>query len=1035
MPAPASERRPLTVVFCDLVNSTEIEERIGAERFKSLLRSAFSTWQEIIERQGGRIERHMGDGVLAYFGSASGHQRGLERGPERAATAALEIVGLCTKQATTEPHDISEVAVRVGVATGVVILDEPVGEGASREVPAIGRAPNLASRLQNIAEPNCVAIAAETRELIHTRFDCQSIGMREVKGFAKPVHAWKLVRALRPQHPTLDAHSIVGRDVERGVLDESWTQVCAGMGQVVHISGDPGIGKSHLCEAFLDAIKTTASTVLRCNCSALHMNTAFYPVIEEITASAEISHADTATSRLEKLQALVRPYGPAGAALLPMLARLVSLPGQEAHPELGLSPTETRRKIIDSLVERLRLLSRRAPVVLFLEDAQWSDPSTKDFIAAAIRQIATVKVLILVTSRPELQVAWQNAADLKVIRLDRLPNGSIAELVACIDRQGALSAGTRAEIVARADGVPLFAQELTRMLGADDPRPDGMLIPATLHDSLMSQLDRLGPQAKGAAQLGAVIGRTFPYWLLSGLWWGDRQGLRDLLDDIVAARLMTRRHLGSEEHYVFEHELVRDTAYDSLLESKRKELHLQIAQIITSERTRLSDMRPELIAHHYTAAGLGHKAAVLWLEAGQLALRESANHEARSSLQSGLRCLQYLPEDQDRWRLELRLQTCLGQALIAISGHASPEVLHAFSRAHELSDRIEQVPELFTIVWGITAHHLVKGDIRRHLELSTKLLEIAQTSKDSSRLVVAHTSRTLSLYFAGRFTGARQHLNQVLDRYDWDRHRHLARTYAVDRKTITMQFGAWTLWKLGYADQAARLVEDMISHARRLGHPNSLAQALTAGASVYMLRREPDILLAKVEEGVAIAKAHGYPVWVDHADFWIGWALAEKGYLKQGIEHLNTAMEAYRRHGAGSSLPKFYGLLADRLGEDRQYDAALCYLDQAQAHIERTGERANEAETWRLRGKLLFAGNPDDLVSAEACVRRAIDIAREQEARAWELRATTTLALILRYHGRRQEARQCLAPVYGWFCEGLDTPDLHDAHCLLRELS
>lgn len=1034
MPTPASERRPLTVVFCDLVNSTGIEERIGAERFKSLLRSAFSAWQEIIERHGGKIERHMGDGVLAYFGSASGHQRGLERGPERAAMAALEIVGLCTKQATTEPHDIAEAAVRVGVATGVVILDEPVGEGASREVPAIGRAPNLASRLQHIAEPNCVVIADETRELVYRRFDCESIGARKIKGFAKPVHAWRLVRALKPQFPALDAHCIVGRDMERRVLDECWVRVCAGMGQVVHISGDPGIGKSHLCEAFLDAIKNTASAVLRCNCSALHINTAFHPVAEEITASAEIGHDDPATIRLEKLQALVRHCGPDGAALLPMLARLLSLPAEEAYPELGLSPAEARRKTIDSLVERLRLLSRRAPAVLFVEDAQWSDPSTKDFIAAAIRQIATVKVLILVTSRPELQVPWQSAAYLSVIRLDRLPKGSIAELVARIDRQGALGASTRAEIVARADGVPLFAQELTRMLVADGPRPDGMLIPATLHDSLMSQLDRLGPQAKVAAQLGAVIGRTFPYWLLCGLWRSDRQVLQNLLDGIVAARLMTRRNLGSEEHYVFEHELVRDTAYDSLLEGKRKELHLQIAQII-SERPRVSDVRPELIAHHYTAAGLGHKAAVLWLEAGQLALRESANHEARSSLQSGLRCLQYLPEDQDRWRLELRLQTCLGQALIAISGHASPEVLHAFSRAHELGDRIEQVPELFTIVWGITAHHLVKGDIRRHLELSSKLLEIAQASKDSSRLVVAHTSRTLSLYFAGRFSEARQHLNQVLDRYDWDRHGHLARSYAVDRKTITMQFGAWTLWKLGYADQAARLVEDMIRHARRLGHANSLAQALTAGASVYMLRREPDILLAKVEEGVAIATAHGHPVWVDHADFWVGWALAEKGYLQQGIQHLNTAMEAYRRHGAGSSLPKFYGLLADRLGEDRQFDAALCYLDQAQAHIERTDERANEAETWRLRGKLLFARNPDDLVSAEACVRRAIDIAREQEAKAWELRATTTLASILRYHGRRQEARQCLAPVCGWFREGLDTPDLRDAHRQLRELS
>jgi class 3 adenylate cyclase/predicted ATPase len=1015
-------------MFCDLVESTAIQERMGAERFQILIESVFAAWERIIRQYGGTIVRYMGDSVLAYFGSSSG----LERGPERAAHAALGIVGLVTKQPVGDPCNVSEAAVRVVVATGVVILGEPIGEGTSRELPAIGTAPNLAARLQSIAQPNCVVISAETRQLIHERFECECLGPHSLKGFADPVVAWRLVRALRPRP---GAHTSFGRAAERGTLDKCWACVCAGRGQVVQISGDPGIGKSHLCESFLDTVTSPASAVLRCGCSALHINTAFHPVAEEVTQSADISHDDPANMRLSKLATLLGACGSDGARLLPMFARLLALPAGEDAPRGEISAADARKMIIEGLVERLVLLSQQAPVVLFVEDVQWSDPSTKDFIAAAIKRIEAARVLILMTSRSGLPVESHTIPYVRSIHLGRLEKGSIADLVAHVDEQRLLDESTRAQIVARADGVPLFAQDLTRMLAADSARCGGTSIPATLHDLLMSQLDRLGPAARSVAQLAAAIGRSFPYWLLSALWQGDQQTLRNLLDAMVAAGLITRSDLGSEEHYVFEHELVRDTAYDSLLQSRREDLHHRIAQVITSERARASDMRPELIAYHYSAAGLGHKAAALWLEAGQLALRESANQEAKASLQNGLACLRYLPDDLSRRRLELRLQTSLGQALIAISGHASPGVLEAFSRALEIADRMEEVPELFTIVWGITAHHLVKGDIRRHLDLSHQLLQIAEASRDSSRLVVAHTSRTLSLYFAGQFAGARRHLNEVIERYDWDRHRHLAQQFAVDRKTITMQFGTWALWKLGYADQAVQLEEEMTGHARRLSHANSLAQALTAGASVHMLRREPDILLAKVAEGIAIAKAHGFPVWVDHADFWIGWAMAEKGFLEKGIAHLRTALATYRRNGAGSSLPKFYGLLADRLGEQGQFEEALSLLDEALTHIERTEERANEAETLRLCGKLMFARNPDDFAPAEASVRRAIDVARRQQAKAWELRAATTLASMLRARGQRQEARLCLAPVYDWFREGLDTPDLIDARNLLRELS
>jgi predicted ATPase len=431
---------------------------------------------------------------------------------------------------------------------------------------------------------------------------------------------------------------------------------------------------------------------------------------------------------------------------------------------------------------------------------------------------------------------------------------------------------------------------------------------------------------------------------------------------------------------------------------------------------------------------MGARAVPLWLEAGQRAMRESANREARANLESGLQCLSDMPESPERLRLELRLQASLGQTLIAISGHASPEVHRAFARAHQLCLSLPNATELFPAIWGIAAHHLVKGDIRLHLELSARLLELAQSLDDPAHLIVAHTSRTLSLYFAGRFRAAREHLGEVQARYDRERHKHLTYSYAVDRKMITCQFGTWTLWKLGFPDQAAALEEEMNAHVRRLGHPNSLAQALTAGASVYMLRREPDRLLVRVREGISIAETHGYPVWVDHAGFWLGWVMAENGDREQGIDHLRRALVAYGRNGAGSSMPKFLGLLADRLGEVGRACEGLMLLEQALDHIARSGETASEAETYRLRGKLRMLQGADHFAAAQADLLKAIAIAREQEAKGWELRAATTLARLWQQDDRRVAARDLLAPVHAWFTEGQGTPDLQEAERLLRAL-
>jgi class 3 adenylate cyclase/predicted ATPase len=1033
-----SERRHLTVMFCDIAGFTELSSRLDLEDLRELTKTHYAGWHAVIERYEGFVARYMGEGVLAYFGYPVGH----EDDAERAAHAALEIVAATRR----EPGGV---AARVGIATGLVVVGGAIGQGFSEEQPAFGMTPNLAARLQAIAPPDSIAIAAETRRLIGSNFECEDLGRHQVKGIPEPVSVWRLARAraapsrfaarrARGPVPT------VGRGEELALLSRCWADACEGHGQVVLVSGESGIGKSHLCEAFLDRASQMPCAVLRCQCSALHAHTAFHPIIEAVERAAAISREDNATDRLSKLRRLLDEWPSHDDQTVPLFATLLSLPTRDLYPDFNLSARDIRKKIADTLVDRMVSHTEQVPMILLLEDAQWSDPSSQDLLAAAVERIKSARVLMLITARPEFEPSWMSASHVTGLALNRLERRHAVEMAKLVADATALSEDKLAGIVERADGVPLFVEEFTRWVMETGGSPlEGSqslraaisgrtAIPETLQDPLMSQLDKLGI-AKPAAQLGAIIGRIFPYWLLCRLWPFEEETLDASLAAVVRTGLITRQQSGGEVYYVFKHELIRDAAYESLLKSKRQSLHVRIADIISDERANSSDIRPELIAYHYTAAGFGAQAAPLWLEAGQLALRESANREARASLTKGLECLAEMPESPERMRLELRLQSCLGQALIAISGHASPEVQEAFSRAHQLCLKLDE-PELFSVVWGIAAHHLVKGDIDRHLELSARLLEIAETSNDSGQLVVAHASRTLSCYFSGQFISARKHLEEVRARYDWDRHRDLAYSYAVDRKMIAYQFGTWTLWKLGFPDQAAELEAELNRHARRMEHPNSLAQALTAGASVYMLRREPDRLLERVREGIAIAESHGYPVWVDHADFWLGWAWAEKGNVDDGIAHLGRALVAYQKTGAGSSMPKFLGLLADRMGEVGRCDEGLALLNQAIDHIERTGERASEAETYRLKAKLLFVRDGNDSADVEANLRKAIEIARAQEAKGWELRAATTLARLLQRRGQPGRAREYLAPVYEWFTEGLDTPDLKEAEELLRRL-
>ena len=568
-----SERRHLTVMFCDIAGLTELSSRLDLEDLRELTKRHYAAWHAIIERYEGFVARYMGDGVLAYFGYPVGH----EDDAERAAHAALEIVA-ATREEAGGSKQAAGVGARVGIATGLVVVGGAIGQGASEEQPAFGMTPNLAARLQAMAPRDCIAIAAETRRLIGSNFECEDLGLHRVKGIPETVSVWRLAGARAAPsrfaaRRTAGLVPTVGRSEELGLLGRCWARACEGEGQVVLVSGESGIGKSHLCEAFLDHISQTSHAVLRCQCSALHAHTAFHPIIETIERAAGISREDNATDRLSKLRKLLDEWPRRDDQAVPLFATLLSLPTRDLYPDFNLTARDIRKRIVDTLVDQLALQSEREPMVLLFEDAQWSDPSTHDLLAAAVERIKTARLLILITARPEFEPGWAAASPVTGLALNRLDRRHSAEMAKLVAEAASLSEDKLAEILERADGVPLFVEEFTRwMMETGESRTEGSqslrtaisgrtVIPETLHDPLMSQLDKLGI-AKPAAQLGAIIGRIFPYWLLCRLWPFEEETLEASLAAVVRTGLITRQQSGGEVYYVFKHELIRDAAYE-----------------------------------------------------------------------------------------------------------------------------------------------------------------------------------------------------------------------------------------------------------------------------------------------------------------------------------------------------------------------------------------------------------------------------------------------------------------------------------------
>jgi class 3 adenylate cyclase/predicted ATPase len=1039
---PAGERRQLTVMFCDLVGSTALSEQLDPEELREVIRAYQEACAAVIARFEGHLAKYLGDGLLVYFGYPVAH----EDDAQRAVRAGLGIVEAI--QELPLPLNVrlqQPLCVRIGIHTGLVVAGE-MGGGDTREPLAIvGETPNIAARLQELAAPNRVVLSAATYRLIQGYFECQSLGPQSLKGFSLPLEAYRALGESRAYSRLEAAASagltpLVGREQEIGLLLERWEQVKEGRGQVVLISGEAGIGKSRLLHALHERTASGPQTWLECRCSPYYQNSAFYPVIELLQRVFEFRREDSSEEKLRKLEVGALRAAPLQPEVVPLFASLLSLPLPDRYPPLTLTPQRQKQKTHEAILAWLLATAAEQPLRFVMEDLHWADPSTLELLGLLIDQAPTARIFVLLSFRPDFHPPWPLHSHMTQLTLNRLGRKQVEAMIEGVEGGTALPAEVVRQVVSKTDGVPLFVEELTKLaiesVGAHGRAPL-QTIPATLHDSLMARLDRLGT-AKEVAQLGAILGREFSYELLRAVLPLEEAALQAHLTALVQAELLYQRGLLPHTTYIFKHALIQEAAHQSLLKSTRQQYHQQIAQILEERFPETKETQPELLAHHYTEAGFVGQAIPYWQRAGQRASQRSANVEAISHLTKGLELLKALSDTPERAQQELRLQITLGPALMAAKGYAAPEVEQVYERARELCQQIGETPQLFLVLVGLVAFYYVRARYKTARELAEQLLTLTQRMQHPTRLLGAHSLLGQLLYMIGEFVRSQEHFEQgiALDNPQ-ERRSHAVRDL-LDPGVQARSFAALTLWALGYPDQALKRSQEGLTLAQKLSHPFNLSSALDHAAILHTWRREGWAAQEYAEAVIALCTEHGFPISLAQGTIMRGWALAEQGQKEEGIAQIRHGLVAWRATGAEASRPLFLALLAEAYGKVGQVEEGLSALSEALTLVNITGECSRESELYRLKGELTLQSSVQSLESrvkeAEACFQKAIEIARRQQAKSLELRAVMGLSRLRKEQGKKAEARQMLAEIYGWFTEGFDTADLKEAKALLKEL-
>ncbi len=1008
LPGSTAERRQLSVMFCDLVGSTELSSRLDPEDLGPLIRAYQDRVRETMTRFGGYIALYMGDGVLVYFGWPEAREAEAEQAV-RAALAIASVVG-------GTPIGGETLQVRIGVATGLVVVGEPIGVGDARQQTVIGETPNRAARLQGLAGPNGVVIDTATRQQVGGLFECRDLGAVQLKGLAEPVQAWSVqgestvesrFEALRAPRLT----PLIGRNEELDLLQRRWREVVGGESKVVLISGEPGIGKSRLLVALEEQLQDEPCARLRYFCSPNHQESPLYPIIAHLERAAGFARNDTALDKLRKLQAALGTTVMSEADTS-LLAGLLSISTDGLPSILNLSPQRRKERTFDTLIRRLETLATDRPVLMLVEDAHWADPSSVELFDLTIEHLVGAPILLVMTFRPEFHAPWVGRAGVSLLTLSRLDRRNIASMAATVASQ-AIPSELIERIATQTDGVPLFIEELTRsVVEAGIPASGAaarLAVPDTLQASLLARLDRL-PAAKAVAQIGAVIGRTFSYELIAAVAGLPEPRLREGLEQLIGSGLAFERGAPPEASYIFKHSLVRDAAYESLLRGRRAALHGRAVEALLDQSPDAAETQADLLGYHCSEAGLIEQAIDHWLKAGELALARSATAEAITQLQKGVHSLDKLADDTTRRRKEIDLKLAIAVAILMAKGQASPEAGDAFGQVRALCQQAGKMSRFGEVSWGLWLFHNNRAELAESAENAQELLHYGKDEGDVIAELTGHRAIATSMLFQAKLSDSSRHFAQSLA-LQGGMPRDLANqrsAYSWSTGNTARSLYSWALLLQGCFGQALVERRAALAEARESNNLHGLATALHQSCVFYQLLADLHEVEESCAELIPLAQEQGYAHWLATGTIFQGWCIAVRGERERGLAEMRRGLAAKQATGAELKVPYYLGLMA-ALSGDSTVEAATPLFADALHRVERTGERWFEAELHRLKGEVLLRGSEASYAEAEREFQRALGIAREQGARYWELRAATSLARLWSDQRRTEDARNLLA--------------------------
>ena len=1040
-----AERRQVTVLFCDLVDSTGLARRLDPEDLRGVIRAYQDAVTKAVRKYDGFVAGFRGDGVLVYFGYPNAH----EDDAERAVRAALELV-----PAISAIRAIVPLSTRVGISTGLVVVGDLIGSGDTQERNMVGDTPNLAARLLALAEPDSVVLSEESRGMLGGFFELEDLGTRPLKGIEQPVRAWSVLRS-KPVESRFDAlhgaalTELSGRDDELQLLLKRWQKAKSGEGQVVVLSGEPGIGKSRLTAALMEAIEQEPHTKLRYFCSPQHTDSAFYPVINHLERLAGFAHGDSADIKLDKLDKMLTSVA-ATAHDKSLIAALLSLP-TDLYPALDYDAAQRRAKTMDALHAQLVAVTKRGPVLQISEDAHWTDPTSLEATGRSVERIKNLPILHIITYRPEFAAPWIGESHVTSINLNRLGNREASRIVASLAGNKAISPETIADIVDRSDGIPLFLEEMTKAVLEAESEGEARraikavpsqksAVPASLHASLMARLDRLGA-AKGIAQVGAAIGRSFSHQLLAAVTRESEAELAALLDRLIASGLLFRQGQPPDATYLFKHALIRDAAYSMLLRESRRALHARILEALETKFADVAANQPELLAHHAEEAGEIEKAVQLWGEAGMGSFSRSALAEAVAQLTQAQDLLERLPSTQERRRRQINLQMPLSQAVMHTKGYSAPETEAATKKTIALIEQaraVGEAPEIplleFVSLWILWGVKVCVSDAVEERKLANHCLRLAEVHQDIVEIMLGNIIVGISLFFSGDLVRARRHFDKAISLYEPEKHRALAYHLPQDIRVYALSYRCWTLPKLGYLDAALRDVDALLRDAREIGHPATLMFGLHSAVYEHICYGDLAIAEQLNHECLAMAEDKHAAFFQANSTLALGGIYAETDRPEEAVQLLKTGIGAWTAMGATIASPSHQSSLAKAYALLGQFDEAWEAIGKAVAFFESVGPSCYETQVYQIAGEIALMMPHPDVGRAEGFFKKGLSIARSREVKAWELHITTCLARLWRDQGKSHEAFDLLAPIYNWFTEGFSWRRMIEAKALLEEL-